>query len=528
MGALAVVALAVGVFVGLAHSARAADSPFVGTWKMTVFQGGQEITLVLVKVEIQDGKPKGTMLSVALSDLKDAAVEDLQADAKSLHFTLKTKEVVLPVAAYLPADGAKKMLGSWKVGPRTEPILMEKTDQKEIDPKSASSPAAGFAELQKIAGIEDAKERDAKLQELLDKSGDQPVSLVIAQVLVQVTVRDADKAADARAAVDRMIKVAAAYGPEMEYANTSQAVHMLKAVATTLRKAGKTDPAKEVDGRIAKLNDQLDKQFLQMAIPFQPEVYAGRKAKSERVAVVELFTGAQCPPCVAIDIAFDAALKTYKPSEVVFLQYHLHVPGPDPLTNADTEAREQYYGSDLPTPTTFVNGTKAALSGGFASMSKGKYEDLRKRIDEALETDTSAKLKLAVERKGDTLDVKAEVGDLKKIGDKMRLRFVLVEDVVHYPGVNNQRFHHHVVRAFPGGVEGLALNKKNEKKSASVSLAEVRKSLDDYLTAANKKMPFIDDDRPLDLKRLKIVALIQDEDSKEILQAAQVDVPEAK
>src|SRR5262249_16493417 len=163
------------------------------------------------------------------------------------------------------------------------------------------------------------------------------------------------------------------------------------------------------------------------------------------------------------------------------LQYHLHVPGPDPLTNADTEAREQYYGSDIPTPTTFVNGTKIALSGGFSSLSKGKYEALRKLIDEALETDTSAKLKLAVERKGDTIDGKAEGGDLKKIGDKMRLRFVLVEDVVRYPGLNNQRFHHQVVRAFPGGTEGLSLNKKNEKKSASVSLAEVRKSLGDYL-----------------------------------------------
>ena len=33
-----------------------------------------------------------------------------------------------------------------------------------------------------------------------------------------------------------------------------------------------------------------------------------------------------------IEDGFDALAKTYKPSEVVLLQYHIHVPGPDPLT----------------------------------------------------------------------------------------------------------------------------------------------------------------------------------------------------
>ena len=60
------------------------------------------------------------------------------------------------------------------------------------------------------------------------------------------------------------------------------------------------------------------------------------------MALVELFTGAQCPPCVAADIAFDAeAVKSYKAADVVLLQYHLHIPGPDPLTNADSEKRQQ-------------------------------------------------------------------------------------------------------------------------------------------------------------------------------------------
>ena len=31
------------------------------------------------------------------------------------------------------------------------------------------------------------------------------------------------------------------------------------------------------------------------------------------------------------------------PSELVLIQYHMHIPGPDPLTNTDTEARWKYY-----------------------------------------------------------------------------------------------------------------------------------------------------------------------------------------
>ena len=53
---------------------------------------------------------------------------------------------------------------------------------------------------------------------------------------------------------------------------------------------------------------------------------------------MELFTGAQCPPCVAADVAFDVLEKTYKPADLVLIQYHLHIPGPDPLTNAASEA----------------------------------------------------------------------------------------------------------------------------------------------------------------------------------------------
>jgi hypothetical protein len=210
----------------------------------------------------------------------------------------------------------------------------------------------------------------------------------------------------------------------------------------------------------------------------------------------------------------------------VFLEYHLHIPGPDPLTNPDTEGRQKYYGSDIRgTPTMFLDGKVTAPMGGYRQHGQERYEALSKLLNEALETEPQASVKLNVQRRGDNLDLRAEVGGLKKAGDNVRLRFVLVEDVVRYAGRNGQRLHHHVVRGFPGGLEGFALKGASSKQSASVSLAEVAKQLNEYLAKPSPRGPYLDEDRPLDLKHLKVVALVQDDDSKEILQAAQADVP---
>src|SRR5262245_27716729 len=129
-------------------------------------------------------------------------------------------------------------------------------------------------------------------------------------------------------------------------------IRVLEVLATALQKTDKAAEAKEVLARLDKLEAQADQEFLKKVPPLKVEAFAGRKAKSDRVVLVELFTGAQCPPCVAADLAFDALAKTYKPTEVVLLEYHLHIPGPDPLTNADSEARQKYYGDAIEgTPT---------------------------------------------------------------------------------------------------------------------------------------------------------------------------------
>jgi hypothetical protein len=303
----------------------------------------------------------------------------------------------------------------------------------------------------------------------------------------------------------------------------------LKALSRALKRNGKLDEARKVDAELVKVTEEVNKEFAKKAVPFKVEPFAGRKGKSDRVALVEMFTGAQCPPCVAADIAFDATLKRYKPSEVVFLQYHLHIPRPDPLTNPDTVARMEHYGEEVRgCPTAFVNGDRAPGLGGTKAEGQDRYGRQRDQIERQLDVPAQVAVKVSAARKGSKIDLEARVTDLTGASDTLRLRFALVEDVVGYYGRNRQRLHHHVVRSLPGGAAGQAVRGKAATLKASVDVEELRKNLAEYLAEFSDESGGLDEDRPLALRRLKVVAFVQDEVTREVLQAAQVDVPAAK
>ncbi len=536
-----------------------AAAPYVGTWALKVLSNNEEINVWVLKIEEKDGKPAVSVVAGIAPPFKDAKVSDVSADAKSLHFTLNARNTDFVISTQLPADKTKNLLGTVQINDNVEPLSLEPTDQTEIDPMKAARIIPGFEELNKLSREGDAKARRTAIQALIEKNAGKPIALIAARVLVlKGPDKDAD-AAEAKAAAEQFVKIAGAYGPAMqnqayvqaagslirsgknpelalEYARKVESlvpegappqrqVAALKLVVSALKKAGKAEQAKEADAKLAKLEEGLDKEFLKTAVPFKPEPFAGRKGKSDRVAVVELFTGAQCPPCVSADIAFDAGLKAYKPSEALFLQYHLHIPGPDPLTNSDSEARAKYYGDEIQgTPTTFLDGKTTPPLGGFRQHGQERFDKLSSLINDALETEPGAQVKVTATRKGDKVELAADVTDVKKPGDKVRLRFAVVEEVVRFPGRNGQRLHHHVVRSFPGGVEGFALKEKTAKPTASFSLADLEKSLNAYL----EKADFSEDDRPLKLENLKVVAFVQDDASKEILQAAHADIPGGK
>jgi hypothetical protein len=299
---------------------------------------------------------------------------------------------------------------------------------------------------------------------------------------------------------------------------------ILKALVAGLTKAGNAGAVKDAEARLEKINARIDEEYLKTALPFKPEKFAGREGKSQRTLLLELFTGTQCPPCVAADLACDALLQRYSPSEVVLLQYHLHIPGPDPLTSPDSEKRALYYLVDG-TPVLFINGQEGPSVAGFRPDARDRFQTLRRTLDARLEGEPGAKLQLTASRQGSLVDVQVKYDDLKRTGDEVKLRIALVEDRIRYAAPNGQRFHYQVVRGFVGGVAGTPLKMKSGTHAATIDADQLRTSLGRYLTEFGKVARLPDDERPLDLQRLRVVAFIQDDKSREVFQAAQVDVP---
>jgi len=279
---------------------------------------------------------------------------------------------------------------------------------------------------------------------------------------------------------------------------------------------------------LARYDAELDAAAFKAVPPFKPAPFPGRKDKAaNRVAVVELFTGAHCGPCVAADVAFDAAVQAYPARDVVLLQYHLNIPAPDPLAHADSAARFGYYskrndGEFYGTPSLALNGKLADAGGGGMADAEANFAGYQKLLDEALTQSTPVTLTGTATTTGDTLAVAVTVAGLDAPKDSVKLRLVLVEETVKYAGNNGLRFHHNVVRGMLGTSEGVPVSGlEGGQYAVTVSVKELRDKLEAELANADK--PLADADRPLELKSLKVMALVQDDTTGAILQAATLE-----
>jgi hypothetical protein len=520
-------ALLAGLLILPPGAGRAADEGPAGNWKLSLFVEGKMQLLWLVQIESADGKLMGKVLDKMEGAPKaPTSVSNIKLADGALRFTFSLGETPFQFEGQMPAGDAKVITGS--VAPpngRPLPAELERTSLKALDSyeldKETLAKAKGFEvastamSLLAEAGKHKAKpeevrswaERAYKAAEPYGPRVQTDISLDIAEALGQE-----DSYADV--AVNFARRAERALDPKAKLPHVKRT---LDALAAALKKAGKADEAKEVEARIAKLNPDI-----------KPVPYAGRKGKSDRVVLVELFTGAQCPPCVAADKAFDALAKTYKPGEVVLLEYHEHIPGPDPLTIAAGEARLRYYfGREGATPNALFNGKpdQKAQGGGDAFDAIDKYEEYLNAINPLLEQPSKAALKATATRKGNKVEISAEAIDVA-VADGVRLRLALVEEAVDYKGSNGIPSYHNVVRDMPGGVTGIAIKDRAAKQSVTVDLDELKKDAKKYLDnwAAENEAKFPGKLPEMELKNLRVVAFLQNDKTKEVLQAVQVDV----
>lgn len=305
-------------------------------------------------------------------------------------------------------------------------------------------------------------------------------------------------------------------------------VNAMKALGAAQAKAGKADAAKATLAAVDKLEGELDAEYKKTSLGFKPEKYEGRKNKeANRVAVFEMFTGAMCPPCVAADLGFDGLEETYTSKDLILLQYHQHIPGPDPMTNPDTLARWAYYGKLFPqqirgVPSSVFDGKPQAGGGGGKPNAKKKYDEYRAIIDATLEKKTDVTIAGSAKLEGGEVKVDATVGK----AENATVRIVLAEEEVRYLGGNGIRLHHQVVRSMFGKPDGWKVKElKDGKASASIKLDDLKKALADYMEKYNAETAkFSNPDRPLKFEHLSVIVLVQDDETGEILNAVQLAV----
>src|SRR5262249_16003061 len=102
----------------------------------------------------------------------------------------------------------------------------------------------------------------------------------------------------------------------------------------------------------------------------------------------------------------------------------------------------------------------------------------------------------------------------------------LTEESIRYVGINKLRYHHHVVRDFPGGLEGKDLSSGEGQLIVKLSLADLRHDIEQYVSNYTKMVAFPTAVPEIPLKDLAVVAFGQDDTDKSILHAVSVPLKE--
>ncbi len=244
---------------------------------------------------------------------------------------------------------------------------------------------------------------------------------------------------------------------EDKHGNTKQALDHIAAVALTGALGVDDDAAfhsifSKVNGSDAGLQAYLDDMYNgKFPNPITVEPWKPSPTRSDRVTLVELFTGSACPPCVGADVALDAVMERYPQNAVITIVYDANIPGPDPMVVSGGEGRRQAYGV-RGVPTLLVDGGIGLMGGGSRGGASTNYGAYTPRIDEALKAPPGANLTVSATGHGDSIDVTARVSKLPAGANisGVRLNLMVVEQRLTYTGENGVRFHPMVVRAAAG------------------------------------------------------------------------------
>ena len=254
------------------------------------------------------------------------------------------------------------------------------------------------------------------------------------------------------------------------------------------------------------------------------------------VVLAELFTGAQCPPCAGADAAFDLMSEYYSRNDLVILEYHVHIPAPDPMTNPDSFSRYRYYGGNFGTPTVIIEGKEKITGGGPKYLAKNRFNIYKYSIDKFFQGNPQLKIAGAATQKNNKVNVNLKLKSGSNKEKNLSLHVALVEKSIQYSGSNGVTKHLFVVRSLIKGADGspIEFKKGAENFSESFNVNEIEKNISTYLddptkdSSWRKGLPFSGWNQrtdKIDRKNLAVVAWVQNNNTKSVLQSYYVDVP---
>jgi thiol-disulfide isomerase/thioredoxin len=251
-------------------------------------------------------------------------------------------------------------------------------------------------------------------------------------------------------------------------------------------------------------------------LPFPVRAFSPPSGWSGKAVLVELFTGSECPPCVGADLGFDGLLEAFDRKYLVILEYHLPIPGPDPLMTPASKARQEYYAS-RGTPTPFFDGEQKFGGGGPRAHAAAKYSEYRGEVEKRVMERPQAALEVTAERRGGIVAVSCS---FEKVLPGSDYNVALVEKEVRYKGGNGIVFHKMVVRDF------MRLDPSKEPARLMIDLAQTEAASAKHLADYEKEMSFVFKEKKssLDPANLAVVFFVQDRTTKKVANAAFAEV----
>ena len=397
-------------------------------------------------------------------------------------------------------------------GPAVTSLVDIYTSRKEYDKAEAVLKASIKVALSPAV----AARPTMALADLYEKKGDEPA--------LEALLGEAMKASPPPAgAAVKLAKLEARRG------NTAKALELFVAAAAQGSIPAADDSAmrelyrSQHNGSDAGLDTRIDEIYREkFPNPVKPQAYTPSSSRTNRLVLLEMFTGSGCGPCVAADLAFDAVMERYPAGTIVPLAYHQNIPAPDPMVTTGSVARKDYY-QVRGVPTFNIDGALGRLGGGGRTNTEAAYRDYVGKIDKALETPALAEVSVSATGEGDRITAIADVSKLPADAKDLRLHILLVERDVRFSGENGIRFHPMSVRGSAGengnGIPITSTGKTEHTFSLSAIKEDITRTLQAEMERRRRSeqpgatpREYAADGRPhvnIDPAHLSVVAFVQ-------------------